>query len=352
MHQSPTDSPAYHKLLWQIRANDSRLRTPKRGCSAAQAKQDHLLLQQKQDFLYKQLEFLDELDLFLKFDPDQPRVPPGNSDGGQWTNGQGGIDPITAGATLAHSSSSPQSGSWIKRTEQLGLQIDRETPLRAIVRNNPVIRSATALLSFLKAPELEYPLADAVAQYNAIAAADDPYVVPILSLRARQFSKGDSDTKIWASVRKADMDTVSKFCPRYWTIQTIADSVASTMGPIGSYGTPQNYGTQFHLRAANMVNGLGDSTLKAELFLMAPLAGTPSDYYRQEVGIREKGSLGLDVHETVRNDLTCIYDFKTGIKELDLARMGVFAHSTAKTFPKTEEFFVIQIKPSAGSIRR
>lgn len=124
------------------------------------------------------------------------------------------------------------------------------------------------------------------------------------------------------------------------------------MGPIGSYGTPQNYGTQFHLRAANMVNGLNDGTLKAELFLMAPLTAAPSDYYREKVGTREKGSLGLDVHETVRSDLTCIYDFKTGIKELDLTRMGNFAHSTAKTYPKTEEIFVIQIKPSAGSIRR
>lgn len=85
---------------------------------------------------------------------------------------------------------------------------------------------------------------------------------------------------------------------------------------------------------------------------MAPLEGAPSGYYRDDVRTREEGSLRLDVHEAVRSDLTCIYDFKTGQRGLGAPRMGNFARSTAETFPNTEQFFVIQIKPSAGAIDR
>jgi len=124
------------------------LRTPKRGATAAQDKAEYLLLKQEQDLLYTQLKFWDELDLLCKYDPNQPRVPAGNPDGGQWTDGGGiGIDPMTTGATLAQSASKPRNSSWMGRAEQLGRQIDREIPLRAIVRNNPVIRSAAGLLS-------------------------------------------------------------------------------------------------------------------------------------------------------------------------------------------------------------
>jgi hypothetical protein len=36
----------------------------------------------------------------VKYDPDQPRVPAGNSDGGQWTGGHGGLFPLRAGSLL------------------------------------------------------------------------------------------------------------------------------------------------------------------------------------------------------------------------------------------------------------
>lgn len=351
MHRSIKEHPAYNDLIRQIKANDTRLRTPTRHGPSPRYDEWYQLLKHKQDLLYMQLEVWDELDLCYKYDPNQPRVPAGNSDGGQWTDAGGGIDPIVTGATLAQSASKPATGSWIGRAEQIAREIDRNIPLRAIVRSHPVIRSVTSLLSFLKTPELEYPLADAVQQYNAIAAADDPYVVPLLSLRAKQFTKGETDTKVWASVREVDKDTVRKFCPKYWEIQTIADNVASTMGPISSYGSPQNYGIQFHLRAANIVTDLGDPTLKAELYLMAPLEGATSDYYREGVRTKEGGSLGLDVYESVGSDLTRIYDFKTGKTALDSTRMGNFAYSSSKTFPNTRQFFVIQVKPSPGAIK-
>lgn len=328
------------------------LRTPKRGATAAQDKAEYLLLKQEQDLLYTQLKFWDELDLLCKYDPNQPRVPAGNPDGGQWTDSGGGIgiDPMTTGATLAQSASKPGNSSWIGRAEQLGRQIDRKIPLRAIVRNHPVIRSATSLLSFLKAPELEYPLADAVQQY-AIAAAEDPYIVPLLSLRAKQFTKGDSDTKIWASVREADRDTISKFCPEYGTVQTVVNNVADILGPLSHGSSPQNYGLTFHLGVEHEINKLSKGALIPELYIKKPLDGAPDDYYRGPVRRKERDSVGLDVYEPVDDDLACIYDVKTGKKELDGPRMEQLSHSAAKKFPNVRRFFVIEVRPTNGAIQ-
>lgn len=349
MHQSPKEHPSYYELIRKIRTNDVLLRSQNRGDPLSREREKYVLLQRQQERLYTQLEFWNELDLLFKYDTDQPRVPPGHPDGGQWTNGSGGIDPIVTGATLGDSVSQPGNNSWIGRTEQFARQIDREIPLPAIVRSNPIIRSAASLLSFLKTPELEYPLAEALQQYNAIVATEDPYVVPFIAMRANQCAK--DETKIWASVCEVDKDTVCKFCPSHWEIQIIANNIASTIGPMSSYRSPQNYGTQFHLRAANVVRGLGDPTLIAELYLMAPLEGAPASYYRNDVGTREAGSLGLDVYEEVGTDLTCIYDFKTGKTALDATRMGNFAYSSTKTFPDTKQFFVIEIKPRPDAIK-
>jgi hypothetical protein len=37
----------------------------------------------------------------LKYDPDQPRVPAGNSDGGQWTGGHGGEAAVSAARRIS-----------------------------------------------------------------------------------------------------------------------------------------------------------------------------------------------------------------------------------------------------------
>lgn len=302
MTRSPKEDPAYHRLLRQLRANDVALRTPKRCASMAEQKEEYLLLQQKQDLLYTQLQFWDELELICKFDPNQPRVPAGNSDGGQWTDSGGGIDPIVTGATLAQSASKPGSSAWIGRAQQIGRQIDRNIPLRAIVRSHPVIRSVASLLSFLKTPELEYPLADAVQQYNAIAAAEDPHVVPLLSLRAKQFTKGDSDTKIWASVREVDRETFSKLCPNYFTVQTQAEMVANTMGPMRLYGTPQNYGNQFHARLAVAIRLLNNPNLHAEYPIWKPGENVPQSLYKIRPYRGESGTIVPDIYEEVSPD--------------------------------------------------
>lgn len=138
MHRSIKEHPAYNDLIRQIKANDTRLRTPTRHGPSPRYDEWYQLLKHKQDLLYMQLEVWDELDLCYKYDPNQPRVPAGNSGGGQWTDAGGGIDPVVTGATLAQSASKPATGSWIGRAEQIAREIDRNIPLR---QSSEVIRS-------------------------------------------------------------------------------------------------------------------------------------------------------------------------------------------------------------------
>jgi hypothetical protein len=55
MYQSPKENPLYHQLIRQIKTNDIRLRTPKRGIPLAEEKAQYRLLERQQDMLYEQL---------------------------------------------------------------------------------------------------------------------------------------------------------------------------------------------------------------------------------------------------------------------------------------------------------
>ena len=58
--------------------------------------------------------------------------------------------------------------------------------------------------------------------------------------------------------------------------------------------------------------------------------------------------------EPVDADTACIYDFKTGVKGLGTKRIADFAFSSAKSerLGAFKQYFFIEIRPSAGSIRR
>ncbi len=353
MHRQSNEHSTYLGLKWRFRANAVLLKAAKLASQDGRHDLHCREIEAEQKILEAQIKLWDNLSLLYKYE-DQPRVPAGSPDGGQWTDGGSG----NGRAWLAQQRQSEKkptglqaiaTTNWVREAQRVGIQIERELPIGSMIRELPVIASTTQLLSALQSPELEYPLSEALRQYNAIAEADDPYVVPLIAMRAREFSKDDSGTKTWASVHQADIDTIGRFCPRYPDVQTIANKIASTMGPVSLYGSPQNYGTQFHLRAADEINKVWKGQLIPELYLMAPLENAPDSYYRDKVKPREKDSLGLDVFEPVGGDSVCIYDFKTGGTGLSSKRMSHFSYSSAKTFPNLKRFFVIEIRPSVGS---
>jgi hypothetical protein len=234
------DTPEYAilRLKDQIAGNRAVLAAYRLGPLSERGLRVYRHVEMEQAQLEEELRLLELGTLDNKYDPNQPRVPAGNSDGGQWTDAGGsggGIDPITTGATAT--TTSQGTGSWVR---------EAKPQARQIIRTNPAMRSAAALYESLKSPPIEYPLDQAVEHYNAVAATDDPYTIPIISARARAFANGGADAKTWASVREADIDEVSKMCPHYFTVQTQTDMAAFAAGAVSDYKNPGAHGTGVH----------------------------------------------------------------------------------------------------------
>lgn len=348
MHRSPRNNSKDLDLQWQLHANDVLLKAAR--LASQDGRHDALCQRVATEQRVLRAELLEYQHLCRKYDPDQPRAPAGTSGGGQWVS-EGGSGSAVADKqppkdqeTTTFQGIAATASSAVHEAQKIGGKIGRELPIRKL----PLIGSAVTLLSALKEPAIEYPVEEALRLYNAIVAAGDPHTIAIVSARARQYVKGESEERLWASVLQADMETVKQYCPRYLDVQNIANDVAATMGPIAQYGSQQNYGNQFHLLAAGEVQKRWQGQLLPELFMMAPLAGASDEYYKVGVGTRETDSIGLDVYERVDDETACIYDFKTGARRLRTRRMNDFSYSSAKTFPKVKRFFVIEIRPSVG----
>jgi hypothetical protein len=298
--------------------------------------------------LEEELRWLELSLLDNKYDPNQPRVPAGNSDGGQWTDGgASGIGPMTTSAGVASSSNQ----SWIGGAERTARQIDREIPLGSFMKH-PAIRSAAALFSSLRSPEIEVPLDQAVKEFNAIAATDDRTTIPIISSRARIFTKDETDTKVWASVRKADIEEISKVCPQYFTVQTQTDIAAFAAGPVSNFTDAGAYGTRVHFLLEQQINRAFTPMLKAEYVLWNALADLPGKTYTADATQGKKYTVELDVYEKVSDDLVCVYDIKTGMGNFTTGRMSQLSHAVAKKYPGVKYFFMIEVRPSAGAMIR
>ncbi|MEK1890882.1 MAG: hypothetical protein AAAB35_25620 [Phyllobacterium sp.] len=122
--------------------------------------------------------------LCRKYNADQPRVPAGNSDGGRWTSDGGGSGSIARdkqrpkgrGSTTTFQAVAATASNLAREAQKVGSTIAREIPIRTL----PVIRTTVRLLSALKAPDLEYPVDEALQHYNAIAAENDPHTIPLI----------------------------------------------------------------------------------------------------------------------------------------------------------------------------
>ena len=337
------DTPEYAilRLKDQIAGNKAVLAAYRLGPLSERGLQAYRFVEMQQAQLEEELRLLELSALDNKYDPNQPRVPAGNSDGGQWTDDGGsgaGVDPMTTGATSA--TANQGTGPWLRDAERLAGQS---------IRTNPAMRSAAALYESLKSPPIEYPLDQAVDQYNAIAATDDPYTIPIISVRARAFAKGDTDAKIWASVREADIAEVSKLCPHYFTVQTQTDIAAFAAGPVSDYKNPGAHGTGVHKILEHQINPAFNPELVAELVLLKPMEEALNRVYTKDPRRGEEDTVKLDIYERVSDELACIYDIKAGKKGLSPRRMSELADSVARRHPEIKWFFVIQIRPSPGA---
>lgn len=229
--------------------------------------------------------------LARKYDPHQPRVPAGNSDGGQWTS----------------------IGSEGSDSESLE---DLVQPVFA-----PAIPPAIAAVEA------------ALALFAGLSALNSRNSRAIFEFNARGYDR-DGDLSDFASSRLLTRDQVDIECPRLNEVQQRTDFAAASVNR-SDYARPSEYGTAVHYQLKTQIDNLDDPNFRAEISL---LKERPANY-------GEAGSIRIDVFENVGNGTVCVYDIKTGVEGLSPARFAEIAMRVFKVFPHTRRIVISEIRP-------
>jgi hypothetical protein len=224
-----------------------------------------------------------------KFNPDQPRVPAGSSDGGQWGGGGGGQ------ATVKPAFFDPR----------------REAARKAVEA--------------------------ALALFAQLSAQNSPGQQTIFNFNARGFRPDGAGGLDFRSIQTLGRDEVSAACPRLGEVQDRTDRITADVNRETIGLSPSQFGTEVHTRLKNEIKNLRDPDFNAEVSF---LKSKEADRYGQI------GSIRVDVDERVNSRTVCVYDIKTGTSGLTLPRMVEIAgrvYASSSQIPT--RIIVIEVRP-------
>jgi hypothetical protein len=330
--------------------------------------------------------------LSRKYDPNQPRVPVGNPDGGQWTDGDGGpasprssprrtavqrreasaasgwallarekiaggertlhavsggvliaserrTGAFTAARTSIHSVRMPDGSGLRIETDRTGVQriFDERGNLLAATRwgrNGPEVVAAARLAGGTIELRLPMPpLLPALSLFNKLV-AEIPSGQPVLSFRAREFSPTADGRYDVEYVGEITMEQADAACLEYPHIRSAFEYIQEETRRTFS-GPGSRFGIEVHQRMKEYINGLKRDDLFAEVSVNQD--GANVDY-------GTAGSSRFDAFELLGADTVCVYDHKTGGAELSLPRAQHLGRLASRRFRSVRRFIVIEIK--------
>lgn len=340
------------------------------------------------------------------FDPNQPRVPAGHSDGGQWTEA-GGYGPPSrrevevdetgeeawesvtnayrADGTLAeqgvisrdgsriHSQFSldPRMAGWDERhtvTLPDGQQITFENsggtqtiygpdgqPIsastwtknglepEAIVQ--PAFAPAVVVGAVVGAAAVRATVQAALVLGTWLASRNRPDGTAVVSFPVTVYEP-DADKRlhrIW--VGRLTHEELENSCPKLPKVQEHTNAAADETKR-ADYSTAAVYGTAVHSKLEEKIKGLGDKDLSTEVSYLKTLGETGEKPANVDDKVRrgQKGSIRIDVFENTRNETVCVYDIKTGKSGLYPARSLEIARAVYARYGNAQ-IIVIEMRP-------
>lgn len=340
------------------------------------------------------------------FDPNQPRVPAGHSDGGQWTNGSAhspasrrevelddtgeeAWESVTSthrpDGTLAeqevvnrdgnriHSQFSldPRMAGWDERhtvTLPDGRQITFENsgdvqtiygpdgqPISASTwtRNGP---EPEAIVQPAFAPAV---VVGAVAGAAAVRATVQAALVLGTWLASRNRPDGTAVVSFPVTVYEPDAEKrlhriwvgrltheeLTDSCPKLPDVQKHTNAAADETKR-ADYPTAAAYGTAVHLKLEKKIEGLDEKNLSTEVSYLKTLGETGEKPANVDEKVRrgQKGSIRIDVFENTRTETVCVYDIKTGKSGLYPARSLEIARAVYARYGNAQ-IIVIEMRP-------
>jgi hypothetical protein len=250
------------------------------------------------------------------FNPNQPRVPAGNPDGGQWTSqgerlggGQIGDDGGGGAGDGADDSERPVQLAYLGPT------------VRVVQKG---IEAGLALFAWL-------------------SARNGPDGAAILAFPAEDFRTGADPSSSLVHVGRLTKDELGRACPRIGEVQSLTDRAAASVRR-EDYSSAATYGTAVHMRLRDDIRALKDPDLVTEKSLLKTLqetGHTPEDRVRYG----QRGSIRIDVLENAGAGTVCVYDIKTGKRGLSRGRLTEIARSVYLHYPSAQRIVVTETRP-------
>jgi hypothetical protein len=341
------------------------------------------------------------MSVFGRYDPNQPRVPAGNSDGGQWTDA--GIAAGTSADSfrrVIHDRTAKQPWKAVVNDFRRDGSLSRQT---VVNRDGSAIRSdfsasnavtgwderhtvfkpdgsvtafansgltqivvdghgnivsnsvwsasgpepeARTLPAFFETPPIPHPalraLGAAAALYTWMSSRNSADQTAVLAFRADAYLPGESSKRPAIWVGQLTRDQVDDACPRHAEVQSITNDAAALIDR-GRFPTPTQYGTAIHKWIERSING--PPTI--------PRSPPPDPNFFAEASLRKSkdagygllGSRRIDVLENTGDRTVCVYDIKTGEAGLHAARAAELASTVQYYYPGTQRIIVTEVRP-------
>ncbi len=160
----------------------------------------------------------------------------------------------------------------------------------------------------------------------------------VLGMTAREYIPAErSSTGLVAWVGQLTQQQLDSTCPRNGEVRALTNEVARAVKASGQYRDSRDLGNKIHIKIAKIVKDMKDPNFRQELLLSTTgLAASAT----------EKGTVRLDLLEhVVPSKTVCIYDYKTGEEGISTARGIRLAAITSKNFPGIHRIIVIQMRP-------
>lgn len=252
-----------------------------------------------------------------QYDPNQPRVPKGSSNGGKWTRAGHGPQGLTEFSAVR------------VRVEPVPLEFGgRMGGAGGLVRGGGLVGGAAAAshkginsrAQTLIESGREERIAEGFRVFAEASALNGPDRQAVLILEAHAYpNTGDRALEL-ASVRLLSQKEVREACHKFEIVQKLTDDAVDTVKGIRQKMSESAYGTKVHYALKQEIESLGDPYLTAEVSVQKTIEetglnpGAQGNVRADGLEITRYGavnSLRIDVLER-EGQTACVYDIKTG----------------------------------------
>jgi hypothetical protein len=312
----------------------------------------------------------------------QPRVPAGHRDGGQWTDGK---DRQLSKLRLAFNdvdpsvrTSPPRIPHQTPRIPSPPLQPQAPSPQPRIPSQPPSRWGrGGAYAAFLAALQWQrYSDATILDRYDQLSDGNNSTRQAVLFL-GRGFGRDRATGQFGlVDAQWLTREEVDKICGNgpdegLKQVQEWVDEAVKKTEPDRHNLSEGQYGTEVHAKVEHMVpqnprfraelsfilredGGLTPLSPKAEELLKNRGKFDDNGFLSPTAGRGQKGSVRPDIYQPRNKDTVCIYDTKTGDRALTPERMEEFVRAIEKADPKQEikTIVVMQVRPTGWRPRR